>query len=248
MKKGSLIVLLCCLVVSLFAQMDVKTVFESANKAYANTEYKSAIKQYESILNEGQFSAELYLNLGNAYYKIDKIAPAILNYERAIKEGNLEDAVYNLEFATAKIEDKIEPLPTFFLNELTNKIGSPTLWSVLSIVLVWIAVLLLFLFYIGKTTAQKQQRFFGAMLFFMVAFVSLFFTYHAHQNTYNEFKAIVMEDEISVLSALNESSAELFLVHEGLKVEVTQEKNDWIEIKLSNGEKGWVNGKTIAKI
>ena len=61
-----------------------ESTLKEAEEAYAKEDYTQAIELYESVLKSYGESAMVYYNLGNAYYKAGKVAPAILNYERAL--------------------------------------------------------------------------------------------------------------------------------------------------------------------
>lgn len=94
-----------------------QTTLTQANEAYGQEDYIKAIELYEQTLREQGVSSDLYYNLGNAYYKHNEFAKAILNYERALllNPGN-EDARFNLEMANTHIVDKIDPVGKFFLS------------------------------------------------------------------------------------------------------------------------------------
>jgi len=52
---------------------------------------------------------------------------------------------------------------------------------------------------------------------------------------------IVYNDVIEVNFEPNEKSEVLFEIHEGTKVEIIENfDTDWLKIKLSNGQTGWV--------
>ena len=71
---------------------------DSANKHYMEGEYRQAIQLYQQVLNKGIEAPGIYYNLGNAYYKTHQLAPAILNYERALlRNPSNEDIQYNLD-------------------------------------------------------------------------------------------------------------------------------------------------------
>src|SRR5690606_34288434 len=86
--------------------------FNQANELYQQEKYQEAIQVYEQILDNGQHSVELYYNLGNAYYKVNKIAPAIYNYEKALLlEPNNADVKNNLKFAQNMMIDSFSEVP-----------------------------------------------------------------------------------------------------------------------------------------
>ncbi|GHT46501.1 hypothetical protein AGMMS49965_24090 [Bacteroidia bacterium] len=122
------------------------------NEAYAKGDYEQAVQHYEAALAANGESSEVYYNLGNAYYRLNRVAPAILNYERALllNPGN-KDARFNLELAKLKTVDKIDDFDNFFLFDwwrgLQNwrTIGQ---WSSLAIVffILFLACLAVYLF------------------------------------------------------------------------------------------------------
>ena len=85
-----------------------------ADSAYARGQYQQAIKDYEALLAQG-VSADLYYNLGNAYYRSENITRAVLNYERALllSPGD-RDIRHNLQMARSKTIDKITPESEMF--------------------------------------------------------------------------------------------------------------------------------------
>ena len=115
MKKAILIFLAISTVFYTKAQ-EADSLINKANEMYAQGKYQDAAIVYENILKQGYESAELYFNLGNAYYKQNVIATAILNYEKALQlSPNDDDIKYNLELANRFVVDKIEVLPVFFI-------------------------------------------------------------------------------------------------------------------------------------
>lgn len=88
---------------------------ENADAEYTKGDYQQAVKDYEEVLRSGA-NADIYYNLGNAYFRLDNITKAILNYERAMlmQPGNA-DIRFNLEFARSKTIDKITPESEMFL-------------------------------------------------------------------------------------------------------------------------------------
>jgi tetratricopeptide (TPR) repeat protein len=84
-------------------------VFARANQLYEEGRYQEAVAKYEEILASGMQDGRVYYNLGNAYFKQDKLGPAILNYERAQRlMPRDEDIKVNLAYARSQIVDKVE--------------------------------------------------------------------------------------------------------------------------------------------
>lgn len=111
LRKVLFFLLTLCLIGSAYAQ---DTALKEAEVAYTKEDYAKAIELYEGILKSNGESAAVYYNLGNAYYKAGKIAPAILNYERCLLlDPGDSDARFNLQMARQKTIDKIEPVGDF---------------------------------------------------------------------------------------------------------------------------------------
>jgi len=136
------------------------TSLEDANAAFAKKDYPTAIKNYEQILESGQYSPELYFNLGNAYFKNKELGKAILNYERAAKynSGN-GDIQHNLTIAKNEMVDEIEPLPPFFVIQFFGGIRdilSSTGWAIVSLLFLWIGLGVFILKMLNKLNLSKS--------------------------------------------------------------------------------------------
>ena len=104
MKKIVFFLLVQFVAIGAFAQ---EAAIKEAEVAYTKEDYGKAIELYEGLLKTHGESAEIYYNLGNAYYKENKIAPAILNYERALLlDPGDGDIRFNLQLARQKSVDK----------------------------------------------------------------------------------------------------------------------------------------------
>jgi len=102
-----------------------EALFDNATADYNEGKYEAAAKKYEEILQNGKHSAALYFNLGNANYKLNRIAPSIYYYEKALLlDPNDPEIKNNLAFARNMTLDDVEALPqaglTRFLGRLTG--------------------------------------------------------------------------------------------------------------------------------
>ncbi|MGE4289685.1 MAG: tetratricopeptide repeat protein [Salinivirgaceae bacterium] len=217
---------------------------DSAANFYAASQFEKAIAAYHQVIDNGYESAELYYNLGNAYYKSNKIPQAITNYERALKlaPGD-EDILFNLQLANTHVVDKIEVLPEFFLTSWWNRfvqLFSSNQWALISISTFIAGLVLLLIFFLSGRVVARKLSFWMAVLLIFVSIFTFNFSRKQKWFALNEPEAIIMTPSMVVKSAPSESGTELFLIHEGLKVKVTDKLGDWREIKLSDGNKGWV--------
>ncbi len=225
---------------------------DSANSEYSKGNFENAVKLYESITNKGLEAPELYFNLGNAYYKSNNTAYAILNYERAKKlNPNDEDINVNLKLANQKIEDKIDVAPQLFLTEWKDGIVhlmTEKAWSVLCIFSVVIALLLFAIYVSTHNRTIKQISFFGGTIFILTSGILFFIAEHKYYLTKYSSDAIITSASITATGSPNEKGTKLFILHEGTKVNITQEDNNWTEIKIANGNVGWIQSNTLTAI
>ncbi len=142
-----------------FAQ---EATIKEAEVAYTKEDYGKAIELYEGLLKTHGESAEIYYNLGNAYYKENKIAPTILNYERALLlDPGDGDIRFNLQLARQKSVDKIEPVGDFFLHRWFDKVqnmGAADSWAQIGIVCFILFIGCLILFFFSKWIRFEEDR------------------------------------------------------------------------------------------
>ncbi len=225
---------------------------DSANTAYSKGEYDKAVKLYETVKNKGLEAPELYFNLGNSYYKTNNIALAILNYERAKKlNPDNEDFNFNLKLAGQKIEDKIDVAPQLFLTQWKNSLldlMTEKGWSMLCILLIIISLLLFAVYVTTRNRSLKQLGFFGGTILIISSVLTFFAAQHKYNLTKNGSDAIITAAAITVTGSPSEKGSKLFVIHEGTKVSITQEDAEWSEIKIANGNVGWVKNSQMQKI
>ena len=98
--------------------------FQRGNVAYTNGEYEEAIAAYTTVA-EKWTSFELEYNLGGAHYKAGQIGPCILHYERARRlRPNDDDLSANLLLAQAAVTDRIEGMPEIGIDSLWRELIS----------------------------------------------------------------------------------------------------------------------------
>ena len=225
---------------------------KKANDLYTKGDYSDAAKQYEKIVSTEGVAAELYYNLGNAYYKTNEIGRSILNYERALRlSPSFEDARFNLELAQSKVVDNIVPSPTFFIRRWSQNLVTlltSNQWIVISFSVFVTFLIFALLFIFGTTRKTRQFAFYFGLVLLGISFFTLIFSGIRKNQMYNHNDAIVMSGVVSVKSSPDKSGTDLFQLHEGAKVSIESTLGSWTEIKLSNGSVGWVEQENIEKI
>lgn len=225
---------------------------DEANKVYNEGSFEQATELYEKVIENGYESADVYYNLGNAFFKQNNFAAAILYYEKAKKlEPNDEDINFNLKIANNRIVDKIEPVPELFYVQWWNTlIYALTVdqWGMLSAAFLVLLLLMGLVFLLTRLVWLKKLSFWFGVLFL----ISSLSTYALANQKFNSFKkdheAIVFTPTVTVKSSPTESSIDLFVIHEGTKVELTDNVGEWYEIKIANGSVGWIRANDIEKI
>jgi len=222
------------------------------NSFYSEGNYENAIAVYEAILNDNNVSPDIYYNLGNAYYKNNQIPFAILNYERTLKlKPDHEDALFNLKMANKKTVDKIDRLPELFItNSWRNLITSRTVngWAYFTVGLVFLALIFFIIYLLTNPVLFKKISFYGGSFFLILGlFCWLMASQHQHINQ-SASEAIVFEPTITIQSEPNLKAEKLFTLHEGTKVKLLEQMNEWSKIKLPNGNVGWLPSETIKTI
>jgi len=249
MKRLFNTILAILLTATLFAQADL---LKKANELYTKDEFKQAIDVYNQILMTNLESPEVYFNLGNAYYKTNQYTQAILNYERAkLLSPDDEDIDFNLQVANQHVVDAIQELPGIFIvrwwNSLVNSQTTDT-WAVISIISFLLFLTLAGLYFFARSGDMRRIAFWTACFLISISLFSWSFAAKQKSRLVNHTYAIVMEPSVTVKSSPSEKGTNLFVIHEGLKVKITDKLGDWLEVRLADGNKGWLLTESIERI
>ena len=236
-----------------FGSTSAKAVTKNnADTEYQKGNYQQAIRDYEEILKNGE-SAEIYFNLGNAYYRTDNITKAVLNYERArlLSPGD-DDINFNLQFARSKTIDKITPQSEMFFvtwyKSLVN-FTSVDNWAKTGILCIVMALLLVLLYLFGPQLMLRKIGFFGGLAFFVIFLLSNLFAFQQKQALDNRTGAIIMTPSVNIKKTPAKNSADQFVLHEGTRVDIIDKgMTDWRCIRVGDGREGWIETKAIEEI
>lgn len=235
-----------------FAQPSVEELMKRANEFYVNGQFDEAIKAYETIVQKGYEGTSLHYNLGNAYYRVGKIGYAILNYEKALKlSPDDEDVQHNLNLAQLNVKDKIEALPPFFLFRIWESVlaaFSADGWTILSHVLLILFLFALGFYFFAKNIVQQRAAFYSfvVLLIFFLLSVSLLIVKLNQES--NLKYGIVLNTSLTAKTSPDPQGKTAFVIHEGLKVKVEDRVDNWLKIRLQDGQIGWVEKESIGII
>ena len=216
-----------------------------ADSAYIQGDYITAIGMYEWIIDNQGTNATLYMNLGNCWLKRDEIAKAILYYERAyLLDPSDPDIRFNLELARTKTVDKVGTVNQLFIVVWFKKllavldVGG---WAVLTVILFAITVILAGLMLFSKKTGVRKISFSFSAFFLLLSVLSFIFATTQMGNIRNRDTGIIMSPSVTVKSTPSSAGTDLFIIHEGRKVQILDSSmKEWAEIRLEDGNTGWV--------
>lgn len=226
--------------------------WDRANEAYVAGDFRTAADTYRLLLARGESSAKLYYNLGNACFKEERLGEAILCYRRALRlqPGN-EDVRYNLGVAEARTKDTIERIPELGLATWVRSVRHPmgcTAWSLLSLGLL-AAMFACGLFYLlSARLSLRKAGFCGMVAAAVLCLVATLFALGARREILDCSQAVVMASSVSVKSSPDRAATDLFVLHEGTAVEITDRLDDWCEIAIADGKRGWIEESKIETI
>ena len=226
---------------------------KEAADAYRTGDFAQSIELYENIINnhllQGEESAELYYNLGNAYFRDNQLGKAILNYERALLlDPGDGDTRHNLRFANLSTEDKIDSSQDlFFVNwfrGLQNMFNSNT-WASIAIAFFILFLICIAIYLFVKILWARKASFFTGIVFLILLVVANVFAFRQKDLRKNHKTAIVMAGAAQVMSSPDNNSNEVFQLHEGTKVSITDTDGNWFEIEIANGSVGWLYKESV---
>ena len=215
-----------------------ESTFKQANEEYNKGNYTKAITLYDSIISNNLESSELYYNLGNCYYKTQDWANTVWHYEKSLKlNPNNLNVIHNLQLTKVKIKDQIEALPKLFYKRWWEDfiyLTTTKIWQILLIISIWVILI-----------HQLIKRIFNykniylSYLLNIILIILLCATYSSNLQ-YNKKEAVIFSKSVIVNSAPTVNSTNLFSLNSGTKIEVIDKIGDWINIKIINGNIGWI--------
>ena len=237
-------------VVSVVANAEAASLerWDAGNKAYVEGDYAKAIEEYQTIVDGGEYSLTLYYNLANAYFKAGHIGKAILYYNKALRiDPSQEDVLYNLAIAEGQTKDKVTEESEFFLSSwwrVVRNLLSCNAWSVLSLVLFGLLLVFVVIFLLGV----RKTGFYGAICSLLLFALITAFAISSRNEILTHDEAIVISSAISVKSSPDRAATDLFVLHEGTKVHIVSDMDEWFEVSLADGKKGWTEKRYLEQI
>ncbi|MBQ0024372.1 MAG: BatD family protein [Bacteroidales bacterium] len=249
--KATVAALIMLLSANIFAQ-DASSLWTGAGDAFAQSEWQNSLDLYKSIEAQGLESADLYYNIGNAYYKLGDIPHSILYFERSLKlDPSHDDARNNLAIVSQMTLDKIEIVPEFvlatWLRELRESMSADG-WAYMTIILVMAVAALMLVFLRSSSMKARKLSFIAACIVMFFTIVTFIFSASGRRAVSKVESAIVTSPVSSVKSSPTDGGNAIFVLHEGTKVKLLDEVGEWTKIELGDGRQGWLQKSTIEEI
>jgi tetratricopeptide (TPR) repeat protein len=245
--KPIVILLMFFMAVCAHAQNDA--LFEQANQAYNEGKYDKAVENYLGILEKGEHSAALYYNLGNSYYKLNKIAPSIYYYEKALLlTPNDAEIKNNLTYAQNMTLDAIDTMPEMglskFYRDLTEMLSFDQ-WAYTAVLFMMLFVGLYIAFYYFRYATRKRIAFILSLVSLLFSLATAAFAYLQYEAFKSDRPAIVFSSEVEIKAEPNDRSQGVFTLHEGAKVNVLEDLDEYHKISIADGKTGWIPKESI---
>lgn len=224
--------------------------FDEGLRLYREGDIASSIEVWEKLADEGTVSGPLYFNLGNAYYRSGQVGKSILYYERArTLLPRDEDVVSNLDLARLAVADKIDAPVKLVIWKWIDGVRDYVTLRELAWLLYGLGILAAGSMAVWMVSAGSLRRFFKPVMTVLLSLfiaAALWYSWRAALDA--RTWAIVMPERSVVYSGPDESSAELFVLHEGTKVQTGETLGEWIRARLADGRQGWMRLPDIEEI
>ena len=221
----------------------------NADKAYAAEHYQQAIADYEELLKQGA-NADIYYNLGNAYYRTNNLTRAIINYERAalLAPGDA-DVRFNLQLARSKTIDKITPeSEMFFFNWYRQFVNLMSVdgWAKTALWALALAIVFALTYLFAERLLLRKLGFYGGMLLVLLFVVSNIMAHQQKAKLTHRTGAIVVAPSVQIKSTPSKNGTDLFNLHEGTRIDIIDgSMKQWKEIRIADGKSGWIESSKM---
>lgn len=231
---------------------DYDTLKVQADSAYSREQYDKAITLYEKLTKKTS-NYKVFYNLGCSYYRTDNIAKSILWLERASRlNPSDEDIQFNLSLVRNKTIDRITPKHEMIIVSIFKKLVnlmSLKSWSIVCISLFILSFVFVSLFFFSNILSLRKIGLFVSALCIVLCILGNICAYQQRSLATNHVNGIIMSPAVTVKSTPTENGSDLFVIHEGTRVEIKDSSmKDWTEIQIADGKIGWLQKKNLELI
>jgi tetratricopeptide (TPR) repeat protein len=221
-----------------FAQSDAE--FAKATQEYSAGDFQAAINSYETLVRSGDWSANLFYDLGNAYFRAGDLGRAILNYERALAlERHHPEAEANLRIA----RDQARALElTAGSVERVFRFANRDELVIAAAIAFWLATfsLVRLLFARRRGAGAIPMSILLLSIFAGAAFAS----YELENGAKGKALAIVVANDVEARLATADNAHSVLALPPGSEIRILSTRGEWVYATLPNNLRGWLPVKS----
>lgn len=239
------------------AQDDAQSLFAKGNQEYFAGRYAEAAKLYSEIVTRYEIEdADLYHNLGNAYFRSGAYGSAILYYQRALRldppgqlaeqlDSNLSAARRTLQtrYRQSSTEALVFADPSGVLYHVSHVIARTPL-AILFAGL-WVAFFALLILRRVRAGAKWPGR--AAVPVGIAAALAGLLVWSQVATDADHRIGVVISEGVKLREGAHES-AQGKDIYEGTEVKILDGNEEWTQVQVSNGNKGWIESGKLKQI
>jgi tetratricopeptide (TPR) repeat protein len=225
-----------------FAQSD--TEFAKANQEFVQGHFKEAIAGYEAMVRGGQWNANLFYDLGNAYFRMRDFGRAILNYERALALDNHHpEATANLQIARDEAR-ALEMQPTKLERYL--QFASINEFSIGAAVALWLGIFgIVAMIFARRRSAALLSL---SILCLLVCALAVWAIHTLDNGSEGRGLAIVTGNDVQARLATADTANSVLALPPGSEIKILSTRGDWMYAALPNDLHGWIQTKNVEQV
>ena len=222
--------------------------FLQGNQLMLKEKYVDAVQSYESIIALGYENADIYYNLGNAYYRMHHIGQAIWAYQNALYlNPRNKDFIHNLSLANARRVDRIELPPPARILKIYRTIKSYlTLseWFLFGSIILFTQAFWLLCMQFAVLRGRSVAMILNVLI--VLTLITHIIALDKYLQEKRTNTAVIIGNGVDAYSGpFYGNKTILFRINEGSIADVSKTQKDWTEIILIDGKKGWVPNESI---
>jgi tetratricopeptide (TPR) repeat protein len=218
--------------------------FAKANQEFAQGHFKEAIAGYEALVRGGQWNANLFYNLGNAYFRTRDFGRAILNYERALALDNHHpEATANLQIARDEAR-ALEMQPT----KLEHYLQFATIneYSIGAAVALWLGIFgIAAMIFARRRSAALLSL---SILCLLVCALAVWAIHTLDNGSEGRGLAIVTGSDVQARLATADTANSVLALPPGSEIKILSTRGDWMYAALPNDLHGWIQTKNAEQV
>ena len=132
---------------------------------------------------------------------------------------------------------------------MTSPIDGSIIDTIVPLLVLLACALALFLVYLlAQRLSLRKAGFYGTVVAVLLCMLTTWFALGERREMLDDTSAVVMTASTAVKSSPDKSSTDLFVLHEGTVVTITNRLDDWCEVVIADGKKGWLECRKIETI